>query len=342
MAEANATFRHDWTYAEVEALYQQPFTDLILQAQSIHRSHFTPNTVQVSTLQNIKVGGCPEDCGWCGQSVYHGVPSEPLTSATEVIKAAEEAKEQGATRYCLAASWRGPTERNLNKVIEMVKGIKSLGLEACITIGKLRPEQAQALKEAGLDYYNHNLETSRDHFNKVTSTRSYDDRLNTLHHVREAGLKVCSGGILGMGETEKDRFELLLTLANQPEHPQSVPMNQLVPVPGTPLENTPPLDEFVFIRCVALARIMMPKAYVRLSGGRLKMSSLMQALCFMAGANSIHYGSRKLLVTPNVDAQNDIDLFHALGILPEGGFVGPFEKISPSPSHKTLALKVLS
>lgn len=308
--------RHDWTFAEVQSLYDQPFMDLLWQAQQIHRLAFTPNTIQVSTLQNIKVGGCPEDCAWCGQSIHNptGVKSEPLASLTEVIAQATLAKEKGATRYCMAASWRKPTQRNLAKVIEMVKAIKALGMEACITIGQLNPEQAQALKEAGLDYYNHNLESSPDYFKTVSTTRDFQVRLNTLKNVRQVGLKVCSGGILGMGESKKDRLDLLLTLANQPEHPQSVPINHLVAIKGTPLENAPPVPELDFIRCVALARILMPKAYVRLSGGRVQMSTLMQTLCFIAGANSIHYGAKKLLVTPNVAIDADQKLFADLGL----------------------------
>lgn len=329
--------RNDWTYEEAYTLYHQPFMDLVLQAQLIHRATFTPNSIQVSTLQNIKVGGCPEDCSWCGQSIHHdtGVKSQPIAELRDVIKAAAMAKASGATRYCLAASWRNPTDRNLAKVIEMVQAIKSLGLETCITLGKLRPSQAQALKEAGLDYYNHNLESSREHFSNVTTTRTYDDRLNTLKAVREAGLNVCSGGILGMGENEKDRIELLLTLANQPQHPQSVPINHLVAIPGTPLENAPPVDELDFVRCVALARILIPKAYVRLSGGRRQMSKLMQTLCFIAGANSIHYGGPNLLVTKNVDIDDDNTLFQQLGLQPE-------TTISPTCHDKTIPLTVVT
>lgn len=320
--------RNDWTYEEASLLYHQPFMDLVLQAQAIHRQHFTPNTIQVCTLYNIKVGGCPEDCNWCGQSVYHGVESEPLAELEKVLEVAKEAKARGATRLCLAASWRGPTERNLDNVIEMVKGIKAIGLETCITIGKLKSEQAEKLKENGLDYYNHNLESSEEHFAKVSSTQVYSDRLTTLQRVRDAGMKVCSGGLLGMGETEKDRLDLLLTLANQPSHPQSVPINQLVRIPGTPLAETNPVDEIDFIRCVALARIMMPKAYVRLSGGRREMSKSMQALCFLAGANSIHHGP-KLLVTQNVDMAEDVILFKALGLQPEAPAENPVTCSSP-------------
>ena len=313
------TLRHDWTYDEVEALYHQPFLDLIYQAQQLHRQYFEPNAIQVSTLQNIKVGGCPEDCHWCGQSVHHdvGVAPSPLTDLEAVLKGAQAAKDSGATRYCLAASWRGPTDSQLTRVIEMVKGVKALGLETCITLGKLRPQQASALKAAGLDYYNHNLESSEEYFSQVSTTRTYADRLNTLEEVRAAGINVCSGGILGMGETKEDRLKLLITLANQPAHPQSVPMNHLVPVAGTPLENAPPVDPIEYVRCVALARILMPKAYVRLSGGRRQMSALMQTLCFIAGANSIHYGGPNLLVTPNVDVSDDQALFQSLGLVPE-------------------------
>lgn len=312
------TLRHDWTLEEAHTLYHQPFMDLLLQAQQSHRTSFSANTIQVCGLYNIKVGGCPEDCAWCGQSVYNetGVQNEPLASNQDIANEAKKAKARGATRLCLAASWRGPTERHLADVLEMVKTIKSFGLEACITIGKLKPHHAAALKEAGLDYYNHNLESSAEHFAKVSTTRSYQDRLDTLEIVRQAGIKVCSGGILGLGETLTDRLQLLITLANQPQHPQSVPINQLVAIAGTPLENEAVVDEFDFIRMIALARIMMPKAYVRLSGGRVQMSQTMQALCFMAGANSIHH-SEKLLVTENVDMHKDLQLLDKLGIKPE-------------------------
>ncbi|HRE30369.1 MAG TPA: biotin synthase BioB, partial [Candidatus Berkiella sp.] len=278
------TIRNNWTFAEAQQIYHQPFMDLVLQAQQIHRLSFAANTVQVCGIYNMKVGGCPEDCAWCGQSVYNdtGVQNKPLANVETIVNQAKAAKARGATRLCLAASWRGPTERNLTEVLEMVKTIKSFGLEACITIGKLKPHQAQALKEAGLDYYNHNLESSEEHFAKVSTTRQYQDRLDTLEHVRNAGINVCSGGILGMGETLEDRINLLLTLANLPEHPQSVPINQLVPIAGTPLQNAKAVNEFDFIRSIALARILMPKAYVRLSGGRVQMSDTMQAWCFMA------------------------------------------------------------
>jgi biotin synthase len=308
--------RHDWTYEEVAHIYHQPFLDLLLQAQNTHRLFFLPNQIQASTLYNIKEGGCPEDCAWCGQSIHHntGVKNEPLANPEDVIQSAKLAKEQGATRFCLAAAWRGPTDRNLEKVCTMVKGIKALGLETCITIGKLKPHQAKALKEAGLDYYNHNLESSESHFAHLTTTRTYQDRLETLALVRETGMKVCCGGIVGMGESEQDRLELLMTLANQPEHPQSVPINHLVPIEGTGLESTEPLEPLTFVRCIALARILMPQSYVRLSGGRVAMSETMQTLCFMAGANSIHQGGPRLLVTENVRLDKDIALLNALGI----------------------------
>ena len=329
------TTRHDWQFEEVKQLYDQPFMDLVTQAQQIHRQHFKANTVQVCTLHNIKVGGCPEDCHWCGQSVYHGVKSEPLADIENVKQVIQSAKAKGATRVCLAASWRSPTQRNLARVIEMVKAIKNEGLEACITIGQLKAEDAQKLKENGLDYYNHNLETSENHFAKVSTTRSFQDRLKTLQHVREAGLKVCSGGILGLGETEEDRIALLMELANQPSHPQSVPINQLVHIPGTPLEKEAEIDEINFVRCVALARILMPQSYVRLSGGRVQMSDTMQALCFLAGANSIHYGSEKLLVTPNVAAEKDIALFQSLGIQPEPNENQPVHNLKKIPCDVT-------
>ncbi len=315
----NPIIRHDWSAAEMLALYERPFMDLLFQAQSIHRACFKANTIQISTLLNIKVGGCPEDCKWCSQSVHYdtGVESEPLASLEKVIQEATIAKAQGATRFCMAASWRSPTNRNLEKVIAMVKAVKSLDLEACITVGVLKPEQAHALKEAGLDFYNHNLESSERYFAELTTTRTYQDRLTTHENVRKAGLKLCTGGILNMGETLEDRLELLCTLANKNPHPESAPLNLLAPVEGTPLGQTEQMDEFAFIRCVALARIVMPKTYVRLSGGRYNMSKTMQTLCFMAGANSIHYGSKRLLATPNVDKMEDLKLLTQLGIAAE-------------------------
>ena len=312
--------RHNWTYEEVHALYSQPFLDLLLQAQQLHRQCFPANEIQAATLFNIKRGGCPEDCAWCGQSVYNetGVTRDPIATTEEVVARAKLAKDQGATRFCLAAAWRSPTESNFEKTIDMVKGIKSLGLEACITVGQLKPEHAKALKEAGLDFYNHNLETSEKHFSSLTTTRTYQDRLTTVKNVREAGINVCCGGILGMGEKLEDRLELLITLANLPEHPESVPINHLVSIPGTPLENAPKIPPLEFVRCVAVARIMMPYSYVRLSGGRVTMSDEQQALCFMAGANSIHMAGKMLLVTPNVDVEEDYVLLNNLGISLQG------------------------
>lgn len=311
---------HNWTLEQIQKLYEQPFNELIWQAQNVHRAHFDPNTIQVSTLLNIKVGGCPENCQWCGQSIYNktGVNNEPLADREKVIQLAKRAKDRGATRFCMAASWRSPTQRQLHEVGEMVKGIKALGLETCITIGKLNSSQAQQLKEAGLDYYNHNLESSPDYFEKVASSQLYQDRLNTLHYVREQDIRVCSGGILGMGETHQDRLALLIILANQPEHPQSVPINRFVPIAGTPLEKAPQLDDFDFVRYVALARIMMPQSYIRLTGGRAQMSAQCQALCFLGGANSIHYGGPNMLVTPNVKESEDQMMFQKLGLQVEG------------------------
>lgn len=327
------SLRHDWKLNEVSQIYHQPFLELLWQAMQIHRTHFAPNAIQVCGLENIKIGGCPEDCSWCGQSIHNdtGVESEPLADFATVLDKAREAKANGVMRYCMAASWRNPSKRNLEKVIKMVKAIKELGLETCITVGKLTQENANELKKAGLDYYNHNLESSENHFKKVTS-RNYQDRLNTLHYVRNAGIKVCSGGILGMGETLQDRFELLITLANQPEHPQSVPINQLVHIAGTPLEKETKIEDLEFIRCIALARIMMPKSYVRLSGGRKKMSQVMQTLCFAAGANSIHH-SPQLLVTPNVSMAEDVEMIKNLGL--------SIEEAKPTPIPNSIPTEIV-
>lgn len=327
------TIRHNWTIEEVAQIYHQPFLELIWQAMQIHRTHFAPNAIQVSGLENIKIGGCPEDCAWCGQSIHNdtGVESESLADLVTVLDKAKEAKANGVMRYCMAASWRNPSKRNLAKVVKMVQAIKELGLETCITVGKLTQENANELKQAGLDYYNHNLESSEHYFKQVTS-RNYQDRLNTLQYVRNAGIKVCSGGIIGMGETLEDRFDLLITLANQPTHPQSVPINKLVHIAGTPLEKTAHIEDFDFIRCVALARIMMPKSYVRLSGGRKKMSQTMQALCFAAGANSIHH-SPQLLVTPNASMAEDVEMIKALGLT--------IEKARPTPIPTRIPTQVV-
>ncbi len=310
-----AALRHDWTREEVEALFERPFNDLLFEAQGIHRRHFDANRVQISTLLSIKTGACPEDCAYCPQSIHHntGLERERLLPVDEVIEAAKAARDQGATRFCMGAAWRNPTDRNLERVIEMVQAVRDLGMETCVTLGMLRAEQARRLAEAGLDYYNHNLDTSPEYYEEIITTRTYDDRRETLAHVREAGIGVCCGGIVGMGESRTDRAGLLVELANQPEHPGSVPINMLVQVPGTPLHGTEALDPFEFVRTIAVARIMMPRSYVRLSAGRTDMNDETQALCFLAGANSIFHGE-KLLTTGNPDTEHDEALFARLGI----------------------------
>jgi len=307
--------RHDWTVEEIAALYDMPFNDLLFEAQTVHRKNFDANAVQVSTLLSIKTGKCPEDCGYCPQSVRYDteLENEPLMPLDEVIASAKLAKENGSSRFCMGAAWRSPKDKDLEPVIKMVKEVKALGMETCLTLGMLTEPQAGKLKEAGLDYYNHNLDTSPEFYGEVITTRTYQDRLDTLQHVRDAGMNTCCGGILGMGETRRDRIGLFMELANQPHHPESVPINLLVRVSGTPLEKGEDLDALEFIRSVAIARIMMPKSYVRLSAGREKMSDEMQAMCFFAGANSIFYGE-KLLTTPNPDTNHDMQLFERLGI----------------------------
>ncbi len=287
-------------------------------AQQAHRAHHAPNQVQVSTLLSIKTGGCPEDCAYCPQSIrYHtGVEREALMDIGSVVERARAARQAGATRFCMGAAYRSPKARELSQIAEMVREVRALGLETCATLGMLTQEQAEELKAAGLDYYNHNLDSSAEHYEKIITTRTYQDRLDTLAAVRAAGIKVCCGGILGMGETELDRAKLLHTLATLPEHPESVPINQLVQVPGTPLDGTPRLDPLEFVRAIAVARILMPKAHVRLSAGRSEMSDELQALCFLAGANSIFYGE-KLLTTGNPDVAHDQELFARLGVEPE-------------------------
>ncbi len=314
-ATANNKIRHNWTVDEVKALFKKPFSDLIFEAQTIHREFFKPNQVQVSTLLSIKTGRCPEDCGYCPQSVRFDteVETETLLPLDEVIEKAKQAKANGSSRFCMGAAWRSPKDKDLEPVIEMVKAVKSLGLETCVTLGMLNAEQSVRLKEAGLDYYNHNLDTSPEYYGDVITTRTYQDRLDTIMHVRDAGMNVCCGGILGMGEVEKDRYGLMQQLANQEQHPESVPINLLVKVEGTPLADSEELDPIEFIRAIAVARIMMPKSYVRLSAGRENMSDEMQALCFLAGANSIFYGE-KLLTTPNPSENTDKQLFERLGI----------------------------
>ena len=309
------TIRNDWTKAEVEALFAMPFNDLLFDAQVVHRQHFNPNEVQVSTLLSIKTGACPEDCKYCPQSARYdtGLEKERLLEIEKVIQRAKEAKQVGSTRFCMGAAWRNPRDRDMPYIMKMVEEVKSLGLETCMTLGMLTRDQAVALKQAGLDYYNHNLDTSPEYYGDIITTRTYQDRLNTLENVRAAGMNVCSGGIVGMGETVSDRASMLVQLANLPEQPQSVPINMLVKVKGTPLDSVEDLDYFEFIRTIAVARIMMPKSHVRLSAGREAMNEQMQALCFMAGANSIFYGC-KLLTTSNPDTHEDVMLFKKLGI----------------------------
>lgn len=307
--------RHDWTKEEVEALYALPFADLMFRAQTSHRQNFDPNAVQVSTLLSIKTGGCAEDCGYCPQSVHHesAVKAEPLMPLDQVLENAAHAKETGASRFCMGAAWRNLKDRDLERVADMVTGVKDMGLETCVTLGMLEDHQAKRLKEAGLDYYNHNLDTSPEFYGDVISTRTYQDRLDTLSYVRDADINVCSGGIVGMGENDEDRAGMLIGLANMPSHPQSVPINLLVKVEGTPLAENDDIDPLEFVRTIAVARLMMPKSFVRLSAGRESMSDELQAMCFLAGANSIFYGE-KLLTTDNPGTDHDQKLFKRLGI----------------------------
>jgi len=312
-----AAVRTDWTVAEVSTLFGLPLHDLLYRAHTLHRLHFNPAEVQISTLMSIKTGGCPEDCGYCPQSVHFntGLTPEALVPLAAVIAAARAARERGATRFCMGAAYRNPKPGQLAKITEMVSAVRGLGLETCATLGMLTSEQAELLRDAGLDYYNHNLDTSEAYYPQVISTRTYADRLATLKTVRAAGLKVCCGGIIGLGEADQDRIELLHTLATLPEHPESVPVNQLVQVAGTALENQAPVDPLTFVRVIALARILMPKSRVRLSAGRADMSDELQALCFFAGANSIFYGEQ-LLTTPNPATDRDLALLARLGLRP--------------------------
>ncbi len=307
--------RNNWKLNEIEVLFNLPFNDLIYQSHTIHRENFDPNQIQISTLLSIKTGACPEDCSYCSQSSKNntGLEREQLMPLTEVIQAAKEAKSNGASRFCMGAAWRNPTEKSLDKVIAMVEAVKALDMETCVTLGMLNKSQALKLKDSGLDYYNHNLDTSPEFYGEVITTRTYQDRLETLHHVREAGINVCSGGILGMGETRRDRARLLQELANLPKQPESVPINDLVQIKGTPLDGIDKLDPFEFVRTIAVARILMPKSYVRLSAGRTEMNDEMQALCFFAGANSMFYGER-LLTTDNPGETHDQLLFQRLGM----------------------------
>ena len=315
----NAATRPRWSVDSIEALYALPFNDLMHRAQAVHREHFDANAVQLSTLLSIKTGGCPEDCGYCPQAVrYHtGVDSEALMSVDDVLAAARRARDGGATRFCMGAAWRGPKQRDLDHVKDMVKAVRALGMETCATLGMLKPGQAEQLKAAGLDYYNHNIDTAPEFYGQIISTRTQDQRLDTLEQVRDAGLHVCCGGIVGMGESRRTRAALIAQLANMDPYPESVPINNLVQVEGTPLHGTDALDPFEFVRTIACARITMPKAMVRLSAGRQQMHEGIQALCFLAGANSIFYGE-KLLTTGNPEAAKDKALFERLGLRPMG------------------------
>lgn len=307
-----------WTMSQVTALFEKPFLELLFEAQQIHRQHFDPREVQVSTLLSIKTGACPEDCKYCPQSARYktGLASERLMEVEQVLDSARKAKAAGSTRFCMGAAWKNPQDRDMPYLEQMVQGVKSMGLEACMTLGTLSGDQAQRLASAGLDYYNHNLDTSPEFYGNIITTRTYQERLDTLDKVRDAGIKVCSGGIVGLGETAKDRAGLLLQLANLPTPPESVPINMLVKVKGTPLAENEDVDPFDFIRIIAIARIMMPASWVRLSAGREQMNEQTQAMCFMAGANSIFYGC-KLLTTPNPEEDKDLQLFRKLGLNPQ-------------------------
>lgn len=331
--EMTMTVRNDWTRAEIQVLYDQPFLDLVFEAQRVHRQNFQANTIQVSTLLSIKTGKCPEDCKYCSQSVRYDskLEAEKRIAVEKVISEAKEAKASGSSRFCMGAAWRNPHEKDMPYVLEMVKEVKALGMETCMTLGMLNESQAQRLHQAGLDYYNHNLDTSREYYSNIISTRTFDDRLNTLDHVRNAGLKVCSGGIVGLGEERNDRIGLLYELATLPIHPESVPINMLVPIEGTPLANVEKLDVTEWIRTIAVARIIMPHSYIRLSAGREALSDSDQALAFMAGANSLFSGE-KLLTTPNAGEGKDKQLFQKLGLTPE----------KPKPSVAELSVDAMS
>jgi len=315
---AEGGLRHDWSQAEVEALFALPFSDLIFRAQTVHRQNFDPNKVQMSTLLSIKTGGCPEDCKYCSQSSHHstGLQAGKLMAVDEIVEDATRAKGAGATRYCMGAAWRSPKDRDMPKIIEILGAVKDLGLETCMTLGMLTPEQSRQLADGGLDYYNHNIDTSPEYYGEIITTRTFDERLDTLSNVRDAGMKVCCGGIIGMGETTADRASMLRSLANLPVHPESVPINMLVQIEGTALNGIDQLDGLDFVRTIAVARILMPASYVRLSAGRENMSEELQALCYLGGANSIFYGE-KLLTTPNREHNSDLALLERLGIEPD-------------------------
>ena len=310
--------RHDWTVEEVRALFAMPFNDLLFLAASVHRRHFDANKVQLSRLLSIKTGSCPEDCKYCPQSAHYdtGLEKEQLMEVEKVLTAAAKAKADGATRFCMGAAWRNPNDKDFGKVLRMVEGVKALGMESCATLGMLTTDQAGALAEAGLDYYNHNIDTSEEHYKEIITTRTFADRLETLANVRQAGMKVCCGGIVGMGESEDDRAAMLTTLATMEEHPESVPVNMLIRVPGTPLEGVKDTDPLDFVRTVAVARILMPKSHVRIAAGRQAMSDEMQAMCFFAGCNSIFCGD-VLLTAGNAAPNHDTALFERLGLQPE-------------------------
>ncbi len=320
MAKTNLDFsdppiRHNWTGEEAELLYREPFNELVFRAQTLHRKHFEPNSIQISTLLSIKTGSCPEDCAYCPQSAHYdtGLEKEALLSVEKVVEAAKDAKALGATRFCMGAAWRHPTDSDLQKVSKMIEAVRDLGMETCVTLGMLRYDQAKQLKESGLDFYNHNIDTSEDFYSSIISTRNFEDRIETIKNINAAGLNVCSGGIIGMGESVADRASMLTTLANLQPHPESVPINMLVRAPGTPLEKSDVVDPIDFIRTIATARIMMPASVIRLSAGRTEMSDSTQALCFLAGANSIFYGD-SLLTTENPQIAADQALFDRLGL----------------------------
>ena len=329
--ENGKDLRNDWSLQEIQALFELPLMDLVFRAQSVHRKHFDPNQVQLSTLLNIKQGGCSEDCKYCSQSARYqtGVDNEKLMDKDRVLDFARQAKANGAGRFCMGAAWRNVKNRNMDELVEIIQAVKDLGMETCMTLGMLTAEQATQLGDAGLDYYNHNIDTSREYYPHVITTRSFYDRLETLEHVRSAGMNVCCGGIIGMGEQQQDRVGLLHALATLPEHPGSVPINLLVPIPGTPMGDLDPMDPLELVRTVAVARILMPKSYVRLSAGRRSIGETGQALCFLAGANSIFYGD-KLLTTANPDENSDMALLQKLGMTTTG-------EVQPEVSESTVA-----
>jgi biotin synthase len=338
LANQPQNLRNDWSRDEILGLFDLPFNDLLFQAQTVHRQNFNPNEVQLSTLLSIKTGACPEDCKYCPQSARYdtGLEKEKLMQIEQVLEAAKAAKASGSSRFCMGAAWRSPHDRDIPAIEAMIREVKGLGLETCMTLGMLSETQADKLSEAGLDYYNHNLDTSKEFYGDIITTRTYQDRLDTLAHVRNSGMKVCSGGIVGMGEEQKDRAGLLMGLANLPKHPDSVPINMLVKVAGTPMEAEEDLDPFEFIRTIAVARILMPKSYVRLSAGREEMNEQMQAMAFMAGANSIFYCD-KLLTTPNPKANSDMQLLNRLGISPEKSSVEKDNQQQEADLHKAIA-----